>query len=456
MARALLVDKATSDKYSSDEFSDFITELFKGNVLLMIGKAFEANRDQFEGYKYSEEEYDSLYGYILKSLNKTFSCDAMSFSELDSDEKFSIEDEHKERKKCNIHKAIINKITDAEFSLKDVSPHLLELIKTGLFRFVFTTTFDPLVEIAMKEQWYDIEIKNIYSHNTEDQDINDEDDLEKPTVFYLFGKAYSDHNFVATDIDALETIEKWLQRSPGSNLIKATSQKYILALGCDHDDWLFRIIWYLIKGKRSNLRNGVVSDYCSNSSLERFLIRNKILIQNNSEVVVRKIISEVNKREEQKRWKDPNSCDVFISYSRKDGHIAESLYEKLKRSGINVWYDKINLGGRGEPFMKKIKDAILKSKIAVPIMTNTISQQVGENHPYREEWKSIEYRRNNSGLIDFCIPLVDNTYDIYAKNVIDDIPDVFLNADFSQYDPNELDLDEFVKKIKEILSNRKR
>lgn len=448
MARALLLEQSTSDTYKEEGFSAFVNEVVKGNVLLVVGKAFEVNNEEFKECKYCNDTNASIYGWFLNELNKAYHTDAISFSDLSKDKCFVRKDD---KEPCDIHTELTKAIRKANLSISDVSPQLIKLLETGYFKFVFTTSFDPLVEIAMRKQWGDIRVKNIYDEDTEKQDIENERDFNIPTLYYLFGKAEK-NTFVATDIDALDAVRRWLQRSSTSTLLKETSRKYILTLGCDHDDWLFRIIWFILKGEGANLKDGYVAQYSNNKELERFLIRNKVLIDNDSTKVVDALVTELEKREETNKWNNPNHCDVFISYSRKDGQIAQELYEKLKQKGIDVWYDRINLAGRGEFFMNKIYDAIQQCKIFVPIMTKTITEQKREEHPYRLEWKYAMNRVSQLG-IDLCMPFVDSDYDLKKNLYTDKLPVEFPDMDYSIFDREELDFEEFSKKIQNKLLN---
>ena len=451
MPIARFYKQSTSDRYKTKPFETFVDELVKGNVLLMIGKAFEANSNQLDGRCYCNDSYASIYGWLLTELNETYHTTAIDFSDLSKD-KFFIRKDDKEP--CEIHTELTDVFDGAGFTINDVNPQLMRLLKTGYFKFVFTTSFDPLVEIAMREQWGDIRIKNIYDSDSENHDIKNERDLDIPTLYYLFGRI-GENKFVATDIDALDAVKRWLKKSDSSQLLQETSRRYILTLGCDHDDWLFRIIWFILKGDANNLKDGYVAQYANDKSLERFLIRNKILINNDSSKVVNDLINELGKREESNRWKNPNHCDVFISYSRKDGQIAHELYEALKQKGLDVWYDRINLAGRGDEYMAKILDAIQNCKVFIPILTTTITEQKCEKHPYRLEWADGIECYNQLGRNDFCIPFVDDKYDINNIWYEDKLPKEFLKMDCSFFDKEEPDFEDFSKKIQNIVLNLK-
>ena len=450
MARALLLEQSTSNVYRDKDFADFIDELVKGNVLLVVGKAFEANQEEYKGCNYANDSKPSIYGWILDALNKAYKTDASTFSDLAADRNFFRSNDHR---RCDIHTELKNAVSRADFTIKDVSSDLIKLLQTGYFKFVFTASFTPLVEIAMRQQWGDIRVKNVYAENTMDQDINAERDLNVPSLYYLFGKA-SRNTFVATDVDALEAVRRWLQNSRDSQLLKMTSRRYILTLGCDYDDWLFRMIWFILKGDAARLKDGYVAQYSNEKSLERFLIRNKILIDNDASKVVEAITSELQRREETYNWKNPNHCDVFISYSRKDGQVAEQLYESLKNKGLNVWYDKLNLAGRGDEFKAKISNAIRNCKVFIPILTSTISAQRDDEHPYSEEWEYALQHYSRIGRHDFCIPLVEDLYDVNWVWYDDRVPEKFIRMDYTMFNYEDIDLEDFSKNIQDIVLNR--
>lgn len=453
MPKAKIYKRPTSDMYRAKPFEAFVDELIKGNVLLMIGKAFEVNSSEYENQYYGNDQYASVYGYILNELNETFKTNAVDFSDLSKDKDFTTGDDNDPEKiPCEIHTELTKFINVTGFTLNDVNPQLMRLLSTGYFKFVFTTSFDPLVEIAMRKQWGDIKVKNIYDEDVEKQDIRNGRDLNVPTLYYLFGKT-GKNTFVATDIDALNAVKRWLQRSASSTLLQETSRRYILSLGCDHDDWLFRIIWFILKGEANNLKDGYIAQFSKNKSLERFLIRNKILINNDSSKVVNALIEELGKREETNQWKNPNHCDVFISYSRKDGQLVHELYKALKKKGLDVWYDRINLAGKGDEFMAKIQNAIHNCKVFIPVLTTTITEQKKEKHPYRIEWADGVECYSLLGRHDFCIPFVDKEYDINQKWYDDKLPKIFTEMDYSTFDKEELDFEEFSKKIQNIVLN---
>ena len=408
-----------SPKIHDDGFGAFIEAIKSGNVLLMIGRGYEtkANHPGFNG---------DFYDYVLQRLNDESGTSCLDFSDLSHDNRFLLDTRNPNHVR-NVHEEIVRIIDESEYSAEeDVSDGLLALLRTNLFPFVFTTSFSPLVEVAMRKQFGSVRIMNIYDKSN--RDILSKEDFKTPTIYYLFGKAEAPREneaskkFVATDNDSLEVLKKWQLDMGNSALLRYTPDKYILTLGCTQDDWLFRFIWYTLKGDRGKLSKGVIAKYASSESLSRYLKLNNILINNDADSLIKRIMGALSVTDES-RWRMPQKgCDVFISYSRVDGSVAEALYESLTSRGLSVWYDKMNLGGmHGGEFMKLIKEAIHTSKFFVSILTNSIAAQAQEEHIYRREWQWAKEYKYGLAADCRCFAVVSDDYDIYERRYVDSL-----------------------------------
>lgn len=446
-AKQIQYKKETSQR--NDGFSAFIEEIKEGNVLLMVGHAFEANREAFEG---------DFYDYLLRELNELSGTKGLDFSDLSFDNRFLLDKENHNHVR-SIHDEIVNLIESNEYCVEeDVSNNLLRLIKTGLFRFVFTTSFDPLVEIAMRKQFGTVRVMNIYDKSN--RDISSIVDFEIPTIYYLFGKAEQPKDnevrkkFVATDNDALEVLRKWQLDMSNSTLLKYTADKYILTLGCTQDDWLFRFIWYTMKGESGKLSRGMISGHEGSESLHHYLKMNHILIDNNPDDLVDKIINSIGVNNIV--WElPPSHCDVFISYSRADSSIVEQLYDDLTSRGLKVWYDKLNLGGRhGGYFMPILREAIDTSLFFIAILSKSISAQSKEPHVYRREWEWAKELKFGLTADCRCYAAYADDYDINERKYMDGLgwlADID-NYEFSHDNP---DFSEWAKSISSKISRIK-
>jgi hypothetical protein len=437
-------------------FNALIEAIENRDVLLIVGRGFEVNKESEENKpQFQSLGNDSdLYDLILQHLKQECGSGAIDFSELNEDANFSYKDGNIWRRK-NIYEAISETISAYDLTASDVNPKLKALLRTGYFRFVFTTSFSPLVEKAMQEQWGEenVRVLNVLEKNINKKDIIDSQrDLLTPTVYYLFGKAEGTNSFVVTDNDALNILQRWQSKMSGSKILEATSRKHLLALGCVQDDWLFRFIWYTLKGQ-NNLANGSVGRYAKSDSLERYLRRNNILEHKDAEAFIDKIIQTLKERKKKTALEKPhNGCDVFISYSRRDGDVADAVYSSLTKQGLDVWYDKYNLAGRGGEYMETIYHAIETCRLFVPILTPTISEQRADRHPYRLEWDCAVRELIKQKGIRCCIPVIDQEYDLYNNAYEDSIPDEIKKQDGFVFNRYSLDFDKWAIDVRNIIS----
>ena len=404
-----------------DSYNQFMDELLSGNVILMVGKAFSLNilaKDESTNeFIYKDiptigEKEPTVQDYILDILNYNYGTDAQSLNDLSYDERFINQET---RNNLNIYGEIRRVIENADFSLSDVNPLLCKLIESGLFKFVITTSFDPLVEIAMKNKWGEgLRIMSVNDNNIDQRDIKDEVDFTHPTLYYLFGSASKkNQKFIATDNDALDMICFWQRSMAGSNLIKCLSEKNLLTLGCDYDDWLFRFIWHLLRKRANNqLERSCVSDFSISANLERYLRQHNVLIQREINVFINRLLAEV--RDSEALGRIPQQpIDVFISYSRADLAVAQSLYKKFSEKGFVVWFDLNDLGGRGKKYMDEICRTIDSCKYFVPILSPNLISQKKDFHPYRLEWARAEQQQYGRG-VTYARPLCIDGFDLYS------------------------------------------
>lgn len=446
--RAKLIPKEEV-RIIDDGFRAFIEEIRKGNVLLMVGRAFEANTSVFNG---------DFYDYVTDRLNTIAGTRDLDFSDLSCDNRFLLDTKDHTHVR-SIHEEIIRIVEGNEYDEGDVSEGLMSLIRTGLFRFVFTTSFNPLVETAMREHFGDVRVMNIYDINN--RDIVSKSDFEIPTIYYLFGKAIlpkeneAIKKFVATDNDALEVLRKWQLDMKESPLLRYTEDKYLLTLGCTQKDWLFRFIWYTLKGESGKLSRGVVAGHEQSESLSHYLKMNHILIDNDANELVARILKALNE-DDKTKWETPQThCDVFISYSRTDADIATRLYNSLTSQGLKVWYDKINLGGRhGGKFKEIIRESIDTSTLFVAILSQSISEQAQDVHVYRREWEWAKELKMGLTADCRCYATFADNYDIYENKYKDGLGWLAEtdNYEFSSKDPN---FDEWAKLLKSKINDIK-
>lgn len=304
------------------------------------------------------------------------------------------------------------------------SPLLERLLSIRQFPFVITTSFAPIVEDTMRSIWKDeLRVLRFNNNPMENDDIKTGADLRKPTVYYMFGKVCDGvKKYVLTDTDMLDYVSSWLSndnRARPKNLCNELKDKYLLMLGNNYSNWLFRFIWYSMR--KSDLGHGMLAYDSLDEALITFLERTETFTKQNTSEVIDQIISRLEKKlaenEKTKFNKPEENMDVFISYSRSDSDIAERLYDVLTEQGKRVWYDKHNLTDGGN-FMEEIKKAIRTTKYFIPILSNNITKEKDYSHVYRNEWDTAIEVAISMGRT-YIIPLAENGFDFYRASIPD-------------------------------------
>lgn len=302
------------------------------------------------------------------------------------------------------------------------NPLLKKILSIRQFPFVITTSFTPIVEDTMRTIWKDeLRVLRFNNNPKENDDIITGADLRKPTIYYMFGKVCDGvRKYVLTDTDMLDYVSSWLSndnRIRPKNLCNELKDKYILMLGNNYSNWLFRFIWYSIR--KSDLGRGMFAYDSIDESLINFLERAETFTKQNTSDVIDQLTARLEKRlaeNERIKFNRPEeNIDVFISYSRSDSAVAEQIYRLLTKQGKKVWYDKQNLTEGGN-FMEEIRKAIRTAKYFVPILSQNITQEKDFSHVYRNEWDTAIEVAISMGRT-FLIPLAEQGFDFYGASI---------------------------------------
>ncbi len=307
------------------------------------------------------------------------------------------------------------------------------------FPIVITTTYDPYIELLMRDIWGErLQVKNIYDTGS-DRDIqmvNNEYKTLEPVLYYAFGKAEymrRENNvvrrpFTITDNDKLLIVDQWL-RNPPRNLKQLLSEKRTLAIGCKYDDWLFRMLWYIWRGSVKNLSGGeVILDFSTAEEAEDKQLKNYLRVERisffeNAREFMRTLTEKIGERFVQTkqdmqgvqplrkdRWEDDG---VFLSYASEDFLIVRKIYERLTALGYNVWMD-VRLES-GDEYNKRIENAINSCKIFMPIISKQteqilLTEEGKQRYFYKDEWmlarKRIETETNLGKRVMRVLPVL--------------------------------------------------
>lgn len=373
--------------------------------------------------------------------------------------------------KPELIKILVSEMVDEIPEMYKVSNLIQELLEIKYFNFVITTSFDPIVENTMRKiHKENLRVLGFYNSPENNEDISGLYDTISPTLYYLFGKACRDKDFVLSDRDLLRFTKSWLlpldssDKAKPKNLSMTLANKYLLVLGNNWQEWFFRFFWYALKDEylldSNGQKIGMETLEESNDNIIEFLNKSNITPKVTDikdfiyELKKRIAIAESKDNEEAKFDVPQKNYDVFISYSRADRMIVEKLYDALTTKGVKVWYDRNSLG-LGDEFMNEIRNAIRTCKLFVPILTKNIINQADKEHIYRLEWHwAVEHKMLISSAIHYLVPFVDNKFVLEDK--LADIPEAFKKHNVYAYDADNLDagIDAYVDKILTLLNEK--
>lgn len=375
-----------------------------------------------------------------------------SYSQMVNDSRYQTSEINKY---SDIYSSLTDLISDNPqfFSQEEENILLYRFLQIPYFTFIITTTVDTVVENLMKkihgERLRVMCFRNDASRN---DDLINGEDMRRPTLFYMFGKAErKEHSFVVTDEDLLQFSQTWLRpndigcKAKPSMISNLLANRYLLVVGQDYQDWLFRFFWYAIKNENFGKKmSGMLTLKQDDKALIDFLSRGNAFtrIEPNQEKFVNKVIDGVIAYEHNNNISKDSvpqeGTDVFISYSRGDNDLVDILYRILTDKGLHVWYDHKNLL-KGLDFMKQIENAIKNSTFFVPVFTFTILDQAHEEHPYRKEWRYAVDHIQNIGGISYCFPFFEKGFNMDDMRA--DIPSDLKRHDAFSFDRNTIAFD---------------
>lgn len=450
------IDIDVESVLSGDEerWEELIDEIMAGNVIPVIGPDFQiADAKNF---------HEQLIDLFAKKFGVVTDLDTESgprtFSQLIYDKKFL----SAAKKSDVIYKLIYQVLSKV---VKRPSDLLLRLLGTKKFPFVITTSFTPVVENAMKQVWGDDNVSILQFRNDPSRDlkpgigdVQNVKEMSSPTVFYMFGKYSEEKNrYVVSDVDMMEFCKSWLAdlKTPRV-LTEAIKSKYLLVLGNNYSDWLFRFICYSLRYNAADMRSSLmVNSYIDdNDPLMQFLNRLDTFVQRDPGFVVCEIERRILQREALNKTEETKffafKTDVFLSYSRSDEEIVKKLYDALSNKGLRVWFDRYDIKV-ADNWRQAIIGGIKTSRVFVPILTSNIENEIMEAHEYRTEWREAASLYNKMGGRTFIVPVVEKGFDFY--NELTEVPSEFSERNAIMYDISsdfELIADIIDKKVNEV------
>lgn len=408
-------------KKEEKRWNELIDAVMDGKVIPVIGPDFLI--DDEDG---NEDNADNLHQQIINLLANAYGVESnpKTFSQLVYDKDFLYEtNSDKEAIYMLINQILTEAIKEDQLRPNSVLQKLLLLRK---FPFVITTSFTPLVEMAMRAAWPEKEVRVLQFRNDPDfdkavgkGDIESELDMEQPTVYYMFGKHCDEKRYVVTDLDMMDFCRKWI--AGGSNvprvLTEVMKKRYLLVLGNNYSDWLFRFIWYSMRPTTDIMRSSLMVHDNFDPTLRDFLDRLQTFIEKDPQYVVNEIERRVIERLEQQKKDNTGQqydTDVFLSYSRRDKDVVEKVYQALANAGLRVWYDNNDIPG-GADWKQTFLKGVRNTRLFIPVLSNNVAKEYMEPHEYRDEWTLAASMASKMGGRDFIWPLAEKGFDFYNE-----------------------------------------
>lgn len=424
-------------KKEEKRWNDLIDAVMDGRVIPVIGPDFLVDEEPDANGNVS-----NLHQQIINIFASAYGVESnpKSFSQLVYDKDFLYET-NSDREAIYM---LINQILTQTMEEGQLHPgHLLQrLLLLRKFPFVITTSFTPIVEMAMRVAWPEKEVRVLQFRNdpSHDQtpgkgDIDSELDLETPTVYYMFGKHCDEPRYVVTDLDMMDFCKKWI--AGGANvprvLTEAMKKRYLLVLGNNYSDWLFRFIWYAMRPTSDSMKSSLMVHDNLDPSLRDFLDRLQTFIEKDPSFVVAEIEQRVNARLEQQKRDNTGQqydTDVFLSYSRRDKDVADRVYRALSDAGLRVWYDSTDIPG-GADWKQTFLRGVRNTRLFIPILSANVAREYMQPHEYRDEWNLAASMASKMGGIDFIWPLAEKGFDFYSRQIA--LPEEFHQKNASWY-----------------------
>lgn len=331
-----------------------------------------------------------------------------------------------------------NRIEDVYAALKIVMPDtdelsipepLAKLAAIHPFKLFVTTTFDPLLVRAINQARFDGVSKTrvlSYTPNAVEDLPGPVGTLDRPTVYYLFGRLSAIPAYAVTEEDILEFLHSLQSASHHPHLLlDELNRANLLILGCGFEDWLARFFMRATKRQRLMGATGG-TDYVADAQinndaslvlfLRRFSTRTKIYEGGGG----LQFIDELHRR-----WTaryPQGSPDegvgfgtfspaealipgiVFLSYASEDRSAAAKIKDALEAVGVDVFFDKDDLRA-GDDFEAKLRRAISESSLFLPVISqNTLTRR---RRFFRIEWnQALEEALKVAPSERYIIPVV--------------------------------------------------
>lgn len=416
-------------KLKDREWNKLLNKIEKEEVILVLGD--ELSMLNVQGKKILLRDY--LLNQLVDALNDE---EAESSKIVKREDVTSFSDISYESMKGQWQRIPSDPYTETTEVLSNISSKLYDtdalkkLLSIENFKTILTTGFDDVIYSVLEDIYgKDSLLRLRYIRRSNGEDIPQKTD--KRILYHMFGKASSErHSFVLSEDDLLEYILFWVdQNYRPKELSNRLSDKYILVIGCNYPNWLFRFFFHSLKHtsllKGVSVDNGIVADHDLDPELISFLRRMETSVHEDAINFINELCERWGKRNSSNPTavEDDNSdeAEAFISYASEDYDTVAEIVEIFKDLGYNkIWFDKEKLEG-GDKYETLIKYKIEKARCFIPILSPNTEKSDGGRF-FRKEWKwAKNAEESHFGTEDnFIRPVLIDGFVMSDKHVFKD------------------------------------
>lgn len=364
----------------------------KERVVPIIGQDFYYVEDKDSNTPVGIEEY------LLRKLASRFPLSGIPDNDID----FTlISDTIDEENFKNRRNRFVGNQTDIYFEIDNIlrdtrvkcKGSIMDFLSINKFPLILTTSYIPGLEPELQAQFGDISVK-AYDKSAR-VDIATSLSSACPTLYYLFGKSSRiKKSFMVTEDDLLDFLHLWhnVETRP-VRISDYLKDKFLLVLGCNYPNWLFRFFWHSIRNFSLLSNNyemqGVVAlnNIGADKELTKFLSRIQTQLYENCNGFIEEFMRKWHSRETSAEAPEaplaPEDTDIFISYAKEDADVVRNIAERLRMLGAEVWLDENKLEW-SDMYETIIEEKITKAKRFVPIISQTTIKP-GRRF-FRREW----------------------------------------------------------------------
>lgn len=308
---------------------------------------------------------------------------------------------------------------------------LRKLAEIAHFDLFVTTTFDPLLELALNTVRFGGEerTETVAYSTREARDLAvPKRDLRAPLVYHLFGRLSASPSYVLSEEDLLEFI--FALQSPArapERLFDELERNHLLLLGGNFADWFARMFLRTAKGHRLSESREVLEILAdSRTPSEPGLVTFLAHFSSRTRVFQGSAVQFVDELHRRYRELHPAAetgpglayhdemrpGSVFLSYASEDRRAVERLKAGLEASGIPVWFDRDQLKA-GDHWRDLLRHNIDQCSLFIPVLSATTERKIeGE---FRREWRwALDREQRMAGGRVFILPVVVDETDAFT------------------------------------------